>query len=150
MWRIPKRDYENNSFSADKGNNKDNKLTHLGPMFPSYRNKPIFLHCKWTGWFLYDQSRGLDWVNKLDVFKVSNKNRRECPYEKCPYLEFFWCVFSRLWIEYGDHSIQFKYWAVKIRSWKIPNMDIFHAVGVSESKGSEVLYDCKGIKCKFS
>ena len=29
-------------------------------------------------------------------------------------------------------------------------MDIFHAVGVSESKGSEVLYDCKGIKCKFS
>ena len=30
MWRSPKRDYKNNSFSADKGNNKNIKLTHLG------------------------------------------------------------------------------------------------------------------------
>ena len=37
--------------------------------------------------------------------------------EKCPYLENFWSVFSRIWTEYGE-----------IQSRKPRNMDIFHAV----------------------
>ena len=44
--------------------------------------------------------------------------------------------------------IQFKYW--KIRSWKIPNMDIFGAVGLSERKENETIYYNKGIKWNFS
>ena len=156
MWRIPKRDYKNNSFSSDKGNNKNLKLTHLGLMFPSYRSQSIDLHYKWTGWFIYDQSKGLNWVNKLDAFKVSYKNirrnsedfrltvikkSRSTLHETCPYFEFFWSGFSHLWTEYGHlqskspHS--FRMW--ETRSRKIPNTDIFHAVGVSVRKEDEAL-----------
>ena len=27
---------------------------------------------------------------------------RNIHYEKCPYLEFFWSVFCRIWTEYGE------------------------------------------------
>ena len=47
------------------------------------------------------------------------------------YLEFFWSVFSRIWIEYEDlrsKSSYSKSECGKIRTRKTPNMDTFHAV----------------------
>ena len=53
--------------------------------------------------------------------------------EKCPYSEFFWSVFSRIWTEYGGifrislYSAQMR----KIRTRKFPNIDTFYAVEAS-------------------
>ena len=50
--------------------------------------------------------------------------------EKCSYSEFFWCVFSRIRIEYGyiqsisPYSVQMR----KIRTTKTLNTDTFHTV----------------------
>ena len=50
--------------------------------------------------------------------------------EKCPYLKFFWSVFSRTWTEYGNiRSIQSK--RGKIQTRKTPSTDTFHAVCLS-------------------
>ena len=57
--------------------------------------------------------------------------------KKCPYSEFFWSVFPRIWTKYGDLlrftkygdvnlRIQFK--CGKIRTRKTPNMDTFYAM----------------------
>ena len=47
--------------------------------------------------------------------------------EKCPYLEFFASVFSRIRTDYSvSLHIQSEY--RKIRTKKIPNTDFFHAV----------------------
>ena len=66
--------------------------------------------------------------------------RHVTAHEKCPYLEFFQSVFSRIRTEYGEMRsievslrIQFEY--RKIRTKKTPNTDTFHAesaLGVKE------------------
>ena len=51
--------------------------------------------------------------------------------KKCPYLEFFWSVFSRIRTEYGDlQSLYFRTQSEygKIRIRKAPNTDTFYAV----------------------
>ena len=56
--------------------------------------------------------------------------------EKCPYLEFFWSIFSRIWTEYGEISVTpytpylsvFSLNAIKYEPEKTPNTDTFHAV----------------------
>ena len=48
------------------------------------------------------------------------------PREKCPYLKFFWTVFSHIW-RYGvSLRIQPEYGKIQIR--KNPNTDTFHVV----------------------
>ena len=86
-------------------------------MFLSYTNQPIDLHCKWTSWFLYDQDKGLDRVNKLDLFKASNKNikrnneyfrmtlikkRQDNTAWKVSVFGIFLVRFFLIWTEYGD------------------------------------------------
>ena len=54
-------------------------------------------------------------------------------HENCPYLEFPWSVFSRIWPEYGDLLCKSPY-LVQIREntdQKTPNMDTFYAVRVT-------------------
>ena len=46
---------------------------------------------------------------------------------KCPYLEFFWSVYSRIWNEYGE-ILQSKYG--KIRTRKAPILETFHTVNL--------------------
>ena len=56
--------------------------------------------------------------------------------EKCPYLEFFWSIFSRIWTEYGEISVTpytpylsvFSLNTIKYEPEKTPNTDTFHAV----------------------
>ena len=49
--------------------------------------------------------------------------------EKCPYLEFFWCIFSRFLTEYGfTVNLRIHSECGKIRTRKTPNTDTFHAV----------------------
>ena len=52
--------------------------------------------------------------------------------EKCPYLELFWSVFSRIWTEYGDTEI-LRISPYLVRMWKTRtritlNTDTFNAV----------------------
>ena len=52
-------------------------------------------------------------------------------HEKCPYLEFFWSVLSRIRTEYGKIlriPLRIQSECGKIRSRKTPNTDTFHAV----------------------
>ena len=58
---------------------------------------------------------------------------RLAPHEKCPYSEFFWSVFSRVWSEYGEIPPLIQSECGKIRTRKIPNMETFHAVLFLES-----------------
>ena len=50
--------------------------------------------------------------------------------EKCPYSEFFWSAFSRIWTEYGEiRSISL--YSVRMREktdQTTPNTDSFHSV----------------------
>ena len=61
--------------------------------------------------------------------------------EKCPYLEFFWSVFSRIWIEYGV-SLRIQSECGKTQTRKTPNKDTFHAVmnskRISQEKNCEI------------
>ena len=53
--------------------------------------------------------------------------------KKCPYLEFFWSIFSRIRTEYGERylvSLRIQSESGKIRTRKSPNTDTFHAVFV--------------------
>ena len=57
---------------------------------------------------------------------------------KCPYSEFFWSVFSRIWTEYGDMlavSLLTQSECGKIRARKIPNTDTFYALKNSSEIG---------------
>ena len=47
---------------------------------------------------------------------------------KCPYLEFFWSAFFRIWTEYGEMSLHIQFEWGKMRIRKTPNTDTFHAV----------------------
>ena len=54
--------------------------------------------------------------------------------EKCPYLEFFWSIFSCIWTEYRKTFCTFPY-SVQIREntyKKNPNTDIFHTVVIRQ------------------
>ena len=42
--------------------------------------------------------------------------------EKCPYSDFFWSIFSRIWTNYGDILDQ------ETRTRKTPNTDHIHEV----------------------
>ena len=44
--------------------------------------------------------------------------------KKCPYSEFFWSVFSRIWTVYAPYSSK----CGKIRTRKTPNTDTFYRV----------------------
>ena len=55
--------------------------------------------------------------------------------EKCPYSEFFWSVFSRIWTEY-DVSLRIQSECGKIWTRKIPNTDTFLAVKELKLKNS--------------
>ena len=50
--------------------------------------------------------------------------------KKCPYLEFFWCVFSRIRTEYVQ-IVRIQYERRKMRTRKIQYIDAFHAVAVT-------------------
>ena len=53
--------------------------------------------------------------------------------EKCAYLEYLWCVFSRVWTESSDSvSLRIQSAYGEIRSRKTPNMDTFHARPASQ------------------
>ena len=59
-------------------------------------------------------------------------------WEKCPYSEFFWSVFSRIWTEYGEMlavSLLTQSECGKIWARKIPNTDTFHALKNSSEIG---------------
>ena len=38
--------------------------------------------------------------------------------EKCPYSELFWCLFSRIWTEYGKINTEYSFVWVKKVWWK--------------------------------
>ena len=63
----------------------------------------------------------------LQAFFQNKKWGKQSLREKCPDMEFFWSVFSRIWTEYGEvWSIQSE--CGKIWPEKIPYVDTFHAV----------------------
>ena len=49
---------------------------------------------------LNEKSHLLCSVGRLDL--IWSLCKTAILYEKCPYLEFFWSVFSRIWTEYGE------------------------------------------------
>ena len=74
--------------------------------------------------------------------------------KKCPYLEFFWSVFSRMWTEYSV-SLRIQPECGKIRTRKTQNTDTFHAVknlGVGQIplyQKIKNLRDGGDFKCEF-
>ena len=42
------------------------------------------------------------WIFSDPYFPVKKQNRRCSLRKKCPYSEFFWSAFSRIWTEYGE------------------------------------------------
>ena len=48
-------------------------------------------------------------------------------YKKCPYLEFFWSIFSRIRIEYSAY-LRIESECGKTRTRKTPNTDSFYVV----------------------
>ena len=56
--------------------------------------------------------------------------------KKCPYLEFFWSVFSRIRTECGEIR------SMKIRTRKTPNTDTFYAVLMLEQNVENLLRSC--------
>ena len=91
--------------------------------FPSYNNQSIDLQIDWVA--------SIWWITSFVEVKT-NSVIRICTSalslpKKCPYLEFFWAVFSRIRSEYGKIlRIQSKYEEIWTR--KTPNTDNFHAV----------------------
>ena len=70
-------------------------------------------------------------VDRLD--RLSEKTQlglEDSLREKCPYLEFFWSLFSRIQTEYGEIrvSIGIQSERGKIGTRKTPHTDNFHAV----------------------
>ena len=49
--------------------------------------------------------------------------------KKCPYSEFFWSVYSRIWSQYGDLQSKYSYSVQigEIRTRKSPNTDTFYS-----------------------
>ena len=79
--------------------------------------------------------------------------------KKCPYLEFPWSAFSRIWTEYGDllckslHLLCNLLWKLRFQSecrkiWtsETPNTDTFCAVNTSE-KGLH--FKCSPVKLRI-
>ena len=63
-------------------------------------------------------------------FSDSENFRDDTLREKCPYSEFFWSVFSRIWTDYGEilRISRSQSECEKIRTRKNPNADNFHPV----------------------
>ena len=81
----------------------------------------------------FDTWVAFTWYSKVNNFKghFLPQMRETCDAlsfptlrEKCPYSEFFWSLFSRIWTEYGEIKSK----CGKIRTRKAPNTDTFHAV----------------------
>ena len=65
---------------------------------------------------------------------ASTFSRKRSLLKKCPYLELFWSVFSRIRTEYGEiiHTSPCSVRMGKIRTRITPNTDTFHVVDVKE------------------
>ena len=69
--------------------------------------------------------------NKIKIIFCGKTCRKKNPslHEKCPYLEFLWPVFSRIWTEYGE-VLHMRSECGKIWTRKTTNTDTFHAASV--------------------
>ena len=70
---------------------------------------------------------------------VFKKNLQQALHKKCPYLELFWSVFSRIGLNTERYGVSFRIQSEcgKIQTRITPNTDTFHADEKSLEKSSK-------------